>query len=131
MSRVLILYVYRLESLELSANKFWPATEARTVRDRLSPVSSLMELSAVSVVQQGLQVGPEDVTAQLLHYLDSVMRCLCGRPVWNNVVTALVSMDLSRVSKQISAGGLTSLCIEAQLCSNKCLNAFKNNPYKI
>ena len=117
--------------MELSANTFCPASSARTLRDRLSPVSSLTELAAVSVVQQGLKVGPEDVTPHLLHYLDSVMRCLCGRPVWNNVVTALVSMDLSRVSSQISAGAHTTLCIEAQLCSNKCLNAFKNNPYKI
>ena len=90
-----------------------------------------MELAAVSVVEQGLVVGPEDVIPPVLQYLDSVMRCLCGRPVWNNVVTALVSMDLSRVSCQISAGGINSLCIEAQLCSKKCLNAFKNNPYKI
>ena len=104
-------------------------SEAGILRDRLSPVSSLMELAAVVVVKQGLKVGPEDVTPQLLNYLDSVMRCLCGKPVWNNVVTAMVSLDLSRVASQISAGGLTTVSIEAQLCSVRCLNLFKNNPY--
>ena len=123
------LYNFRLDSLEVSANSFFPTTEARTLRDRLSPVSSLMELCAAAVVKQRLKVGPEDVTPQLLHYLDSVMRCLCGKPVWNNVVTALVNMDLSRVASQISAGGLSTVFIEAQLCSTKCLNIFKNNPY--
>ena len=113
----------------MSANSFLPSTEARTLRDRLSPVSSLTELCAATVVKRGLAVGPEDVTPQLLHYLDSVMRCLCGKPVWNNVITALVNMDLSRVANQISAGGLRTVCIEAQLCSTKCLNIFKNNPY--
>ena len=123
------LYYFRLDSLELSANSFCPSTEARTLRDRLSPVSSLTELCAATVVKRGLKVGPEDVTPQLLNYLDSVMRCLCGKPVWNNVITALVTMDLSRVANQISAGGLSTVCIEAQLCSTKCLNIFKNNPY--
>ena len=113
----------------MSANSFLPTTEARTLRDRLSPVSSLTELCASTVVRRGLKVGPEDVSPQLLQYLDSVMRCLCGKPVWTNVVTALVSMDLSRVASQISAGGLSTVCIEAQLCSTKCLNVFKNNPY--
>ena len=126
---ILIHYHFRLDSLEVSANSFLPTSEARTLRDRLSPVSSLTELCAATVVRRGLKVGPEDVTPQLLHYLDSVMRCLCGKPVWNNVVTALVNMDLSRVANQISAGGLSTVCIEAQLCSTKCLNVFKNNPY--
>ena len=126
---MLNLYHFRLDSLEVSANSFFPPSEARTLRDRLSPVSSLTELCAGTVVRLGLKVGPEDVSPQLLHYLDSVMRCLCGKPVWNNVVTALVNMDLSRVANQISAGGLSTVCIEAQLCSTKCLNIFKNNPY--
>ena len=57
------------------------------------------------------------------------MNCLCGEPVWNNVVTALVPMSLLRVASQISASGLDSVCLEASLCSLKCLNMFQNNPY--
>ena len=57
------------------------------------------------------------------------VRCLCGCPVWNNVVTALVTMELGRVATEISAGGLDRVCIEASLCSNKCLQMFQNNPY--
>jgi len=57
------------------------------------------------------------------------VRCLCGCPVWNNVVTALVTMELGRVATEISAGGLDRVCIEASLCSNKCLKMFQNNPY--
>jgi len=119
----------RLETLELSANDFDPQTEPRTLRDRLEDVGTLLEIVARFVVKKGIRVGPEDVTPQLLNYLDSGMRCLCGNPVWNNVVTALVTMDLGRVATQISAGGLDRVCIEASLCSNKCLQMFQNNPY--
>lgn len=119
----------RLETLELSANDFDPQTESRTLRNRLEDVGTLLEIVARYVVKKGMNVGPEDVTPQLLNYLDSGMRCLCGCPVWNNVVTALVTMDLGRVATQISAGGLDRVCIEASLCSNKCLQMFQNNPY--
>jgi len=119
----------RLETLELSANDFDPQTEPRTLRNRLEDVGTLLEIVARFVVKKGISVGPEDVTPQLLNYLDSGMRCLCGCPVWNNVVTALVTMDLGRVATQISAGGLDRVCIEASLCSDKCLQMFQNNPY--
>jgi len=119
----------RLETLELSANDFDPQTEPRTLRNRLEDVGTLLEIVARFVVKKGISVGPEDVTPQLLNYLDSGMRCLCGCPVWNNVVTALVTMDLGRVATQISAGGLDRVCIEASLCSSKCLQMFQNNPY--
>ena len=59
----------------------------------------------------------------------SGMRCLCGKPVWTNVAVALVSLDLSKVATQFSAGGLDTVCIEAQLCSRKCLELFMKNPY--
>jgi len=119
----------RLETLELSANDFDPQTEPRTLRNRLEDVGTLLEIVARFVVKKGISVGPEDVTPQLLNYLDSGMRCLCGCPVWNNVVTSLVTMDLGRVAMQISAGGLDRVCIEASLCSSKCLQMFQNNPY--
>jgi len=119
----------RLETLELSSNDFDTQTEPRVLRDRLENVGTLLELVARYIVRKGLAVGPEDVTPQLLNYLDSGMRCLCGCPVWNNVVTALVTMDLARVSSSISAGGVDRVCIEASLCSNKCLQMFQNNPY--
>jgi len=119
----------RLETLEISSNDFDPQTEPRTLRDKLEDVGTLLEIVARYIVKKGITVGPEDVTPQLLNYLDSGMKCLCGCPVWNNVVTALVTMDLSRVATQISAGGLDRVCIEASLCSNKCLQLFQNNPY--
>jgi len=119
----------RLDSLELTSNDFDHRTESRVLRDRLENVSTLLELVARHIIKKGMAVGPEDVTPQLLNYLDSGMRCLCGCPVWNNVVTALVSMDLSRVSSSISSGGVDRVCIEASLCSNKCLQMFQNNPY--
>ena len=61
----------------------------------------------------------------------SGMRCLCGKAVWSNVAVALVSLDLSKVATQFSAGGLylDTVCIEAQLCSRKCLELFMKNPY--
>ena len=114
--------------MELSNNTFDSATEPRTLRDRLTPVSTLMELAAVDLVRRQIRVTEEDVHPALLAYLDSGMRCLCGKPVWSNVVVALVSMELARVAKEIT-GGLDSVCIEAQLCSNKCLQNFMNNPY--
>jgi len=119
----------RLETLEISANDFDPQTEPRTLRNRLEDVGTLLEIVAKYLVKKGISVGPEDVTPQLLNYLDSGMKCLCGCPVWNNVVTALVTMDLGRVATQISAGGLDRVCIEASLCSNRCLQMFQNNPY--
>jgi len=119
----------RLDTLEISGNDFDPSTEPKVLRDRLENVGTFLEIVAKDIVKRGVSVGPEDVTPQLLNYLDSGMRCLCGCPVWNNVVTALVTMDLGRVATQISAGGLDSLCIEASLCSAKCLQMFQNNPY--
>jgi len=119
----------RLDTLELTSNDFDHRMEPRVLRDRLENVSTLLELVARYITKKGITVGPEDVTPQLLNYLDSGMRCLCGSPVWNNVVTALVKMDLSRVSSSISSGGVDRVCIEASLCSNKCLQMFQNNPY--
>jgi len=119
----------RLDSLELSANDFSSETESRVLRDRLENVGTMLEMVARFIVKKGITVDPEEVTPQLLNYLDSGMTCLCGCPVWNNVVTALVNMDLARVSTTISAGGVDRVCIEASLCSNKCLNMFQNNPY--
>ena len=125
----LIISICRLETLELSGNNFDPATEPRTLRDRLEPVSSLLELAAVHLVTHNVQVGADDVHTALLQYLDSGMRCLCSKPVWTNVAVALVSLDLGKVASQISIGGLDSVCIEAQLCSQKCLQLFMKNPY--
>jgi len=119
----------RLETLEISGNDFDPSTEPKVLRDRLEDVGTLLEIVAKDIVKKGISVGPEDVAPQLLNYLDSGMRCLCGSPVWNNVITALVTMDLGRVATQISAGGLDSICIETSLCSVKCLQLFQNNPY--
>ena len=61
----------RLETLELSANDFDPQTESRTLRNRLEDVGTLLEIVARYVVKKGMNVGPEDVTPQLLNYLDS------------------------------------------------------------
>ena len=99
------------------------------MRDRLCSVSTLMELSAVDLVSRNVRISPEDVHPALLQYLDSGMRCLCGKPVWTNVAVVLVTMDLGKVATQISAGGLDSVCIEAQLCSHKCVQLFMKNPY--
>ena len=49
----------RLDSLELSNNKFDPTTEPRVLRDRLAPVSSLLELAAVDVVRRRIRVTEE------------------------------------------------------------------------
>jgi len=119
----------RLEKLELSANNFDPATEPRTLRDRLVPVPTLLEMAAVNLVSRNIRINPEDVHPVLLQYIDSGMRCLCGKPVWTNVAVALVSLDLSKVATEISAGGLDFVCIEANLCSHKCLELFMKNPY--
>merc|ERR1719192_1783993 len=51
----------RLDNLELSANNFDPACAPRTLRDRLEPVSSLLELAAVQVVTRNIAVTEEDV----------------------------------------------------------------------
>ena len=99
------------------------------MRDRLCSVSTLLELAAVHLVSRNVTISPEDVHPALLQYLDSGMRCLCGKPVWTNVAVALVTMDLARVANQISVGGLDSVCIEAQLCSQKCVQLFMKNPY--
>ena len=61
----------RLDNLELSANNFDPACAPRTLRDRLEPVSSLLELAAVQVVSRNIRVTEEDVDPRLLAYLDS------------------------------------------------------------
>ena len=61
----------RLDNLELSANNFDPACAPRTLRDRLEPVSSLLELAAVQVVTRNITVTEEDVGPRLLAYLDS------------------------------------------------------------
>jgi len=121
----------RLDSLEISGNDFedFHGKETRILRNRLEDVSSLLELSASFVVRSGMRVSPEEVVPQLLAYLDSGMRCLCSKPVWNNVVTALVIMDLTRVATQVSAGGISTVSIETSLCSLACLEKFKNNPY--
>ena len=123
------LLCFRLDTLEMSANDFNPATEPRTLRNRLESVSSLLELAAVNIVSRNIRVSPEDVHPALLQYLDSGMRCLCSKPVWTNVAVALVTLDLGKVANQISIGGLDSVCIEAQLCSQKCLQLFMKNPY--
>jgi len=121
----------RLDSLELSSNDFeeYEGSEARILRNRLENVSSLLELAARDLVRRGVTVDPEEVFPRLLAYLESGMRCLCSKPVWNNVVTALVKMDLGRVATQVSAGGLSTVSIETSLCSMHCLEKFKNNPY--
>ena len=118
----------RLDSLELSGNSFLEE-EPRVLRDRLEAVPSLLELVARKVKGSGVRLSPEDVTPQVLAYMDSGMRCLCSRPVWNSVVTALVSLDLGRVASTVSAGGRGSLPMEVCLCSNSCLQKFRNNPY--
>ena len=61
----------RLDTLELTSNDFDTQTEPRVLRDRLENVGTLLELVARYVVKKGLSVGPEDVTPQLLNYLDS------------------------------------------------------------
>merc|ERR1712059_22373 len=98
---------------------------------RLDTVPSLLEMVATVLVKQAVRLSPEDVTPQLLAYMDSGMRCLCSQPVWNNVVTALVKMDICRVATEVSAGGISTVNIEASLCSMYCLEKFKNNPYAI
>jgi len=118
----------KLEVLNISNNDF-EAHDSKILRNRLESVGTLLELAAKAIVKKRIILGPEDVTPQLLNYMDSAMNCLCGEPVWNNVVTALVPMSLLRVASQISASGLDSVCLEASLCSLKCLNMFQNNPY--
>ena len=62
----------RLDTLELSANDFNSEQAAgRVVRDRLEPVVSLLELAARQTVLRDISVSPEEVTPQLLQYLDS------------------------------------------------------------
>jgi len=60
----------RLETLELSANDFDPP-ESRILRNKLEDVGTLLEIVARYIVKKGVSVGPEDVTHQLLMYLDS------------------------------------------------------------
>ena len=105
--------------------------EPRVLRDRLEPVPSLLELVARNVQRRGTRLLPEEITPQLLAYMDSGMRCLCSCPVWNSVVTALVSLDLARVASTVSAGGLASVPIEVCFCSRTCLAKYQNNPYAL
>jgi len=121
----------RLDTLELSGNDLENSdtTDTRVLRNKLEIVPSLLEMVATVLVKQAVRLAPEDVTPQLLAYMDSGMRCLCSRPVWNNVVTALVRMDICRVATEVSAGGISTVNIEASLCSMECLEKFKNNPY--
>jgi len=118
----------RLDTLELSDNEF-SCEGPRVLKNRLEGVPSLLEIVARFVRVKGLRASPEDVTPQVLAYLDSEMRCLCSLPVWNNVVISTVELDLHRVSSSVSAGGHNSVLIEACLCSMGCLQKFKNNPY--
>lgn len=118
----------RLNSLELSNNEDLLEEEPRVLRNRLESVPSLLELVARFVQIKGISATAETVTPQVLAYLDSGMRCLCSLPVWNNVVTATVRLDLSRVSTSVCAS-LDSVLIEACLCSNQCLRKVQNNPY--
>jgi len=124
----------RLDTLELSGNDLQETgdtTDTKVLRNRLETVPSLLEMVATVLVKQAVRLSPEDVTPQLLAYMDSGMRCLCSQPVWNNVVTALVKMDICRVATEVSAGGISTVNIEASLCSMYCLEKFKNNPYAI
>ncbi|XP_023348251.1 leucine-rich repeat protein 1 [Eurytemora carolleeae] len=118
----------RLDSLELSNN---PMDEAstRVLSNKLEPVSSLLEISASTVVKLRINYDPEDLFPQLLAYLDSGMHCPCSKPVWNNVARALVKLSLSRVSSTFSCDGLNEVCMDASLCSSRCLNLFMNNPF--
>jgi len=118
----------RLDNLELSGNNF-SAQEPRVLRDRLEVVPSLLETSARFLRTSGVSIPPDEVAPQLLAYLDSGVRCLCSKPVWNSVVTAIGSLDLHRVATSVSANGKDSLPMEVCLCSSLCLQKFRNNPY--
>lgn len=118
----------RLDNLELSGNNF-SAQEPRVLRDRLEVVPSLLETSARFLRKSGVSIPPDEVAPQLLAYLDSGVHCLCSKPVWNSVVTAIVTLALHRVATSVSAGGRDSLPMEVCLCSTLCLQKFRNNPY--
>ena len=92
-------------------------------------VPTLLELVARSVKRRGVTLRPEDVTPQVLQYMDSGVSCLCLAPVWTSCVTALVTLDLHRVANTVSAGGLDALPTQVCLCSAACLARFSNNPY--
>jgi len=118
----------RLDCLELTGNNF-SLQEPRVLRDRLEAVPSLLETCARYLRTSGTHIPPDEVAPQLLSYLDSGVRCLCSKPVWNSVVTAIVPLDLNRVATTVSVGGKSSLPMEVCLCSTQCLQKFRNNPY--
>jgi len=119
----------RLDSLEMTGNFFPTSVESRILRDRLQKVPSLLEIAARLIVCRGIKTTPEDLTPQMIAYLDSGMRCLCSAPVWNSVVSAIVVLELRRVCSTLSSDGLDSVPLEANLCSGECLQKFQNNPY--
>jgi len=118
----------RLDSLEVTGNP-WTSDTSAVLRERLEGVPSLLELVGRWVVRRGARLTAEDVTPQLLAFLDSGVRCLCSTPVWSSVVVALVTLDLHRVAASVSAGGRDALSMEVSLCSTACLEKYRNNPY--
>ena len=65
------------------------------LRDRLEPVSSLLELAAVQVVSRNIRVTEEDVDPRLLAYLDS------GNPAVVILCLFVVSFMKSAENKNI------------------------------
>eukprot|EP00088_Acartia_fossae_P028711 TRINITY_DN2953_c0_g1_i13.p1 TRINITY_DN2953_c0_g1~~TRINITY_DN2953_c0_g1_i13.p1 ORF type:complete len:414 (+),score=81.12 TRINITY_DN2953_c0_g1_i13:83-1324(+) len=118
----------RLDKLDISDNPI-DESEPRVISNKLTGVSSLLEISAKVVVKQKITYTPEDMFPQLFRYMESVMYCPCSEPVWNNVARAMVKLQLSRISRSVSCNFLKEVNMDASLCSTKCLNTFISNPF--
>jgi LRR-repeat protein 1 len=118
----------RLDNLELSSNPLDGAS-TRVLSNKLEPVSTLLEYSAATIISSNIKYQEEELFPQLLAYIDSYMNCPCRKPVWNNVARALVKLNLTSVSSSFSCDGMKEVCVDASVCSTKCLNLFMSNPY--
>ena len=73
----------------------------------------------------------EDV-GDLVSYLDSAKKCLCGSYCFESFVHYLYRLDLRRVATNLTAVDLSGRMhapAEAFLCSQSCLERYQKNPY--
>lgn len=120
----------QLDTLDISENELLEDGPG-SARVHLESIPTLLELAARSICKHKIPRQNAELPSMLLKYLNTAKFCLCGQPCFDSYVHFLSRLDLSRVSRSVTAvdsSGRMHAPAEAFLCSYKCLEKYKKNP---
>ncbi|XP_027217195.2 leucine-rich repeat protein 1 [Penaeus vannamei] len=115
----------KMENIDVFGNPF--TSQLGIVANNMPKgVPNLREIASAYCVKRGLRPTAADIPATLVEYLQSWLKCLCGRICYESHILTCISLNLKLVAPALTIGNAleTSTPALATLCSQKCFDKF-------